>query len=458
MTESPAPQVLSQTESLCPVCLARIPAQRVAWGDDVYLEKSCSRHGRFRTVIWRGSPPFRSWVRPKIPVQPPVCFTAVDAGCPFDCGLCSAHRQITCTALLEITQRCNLGCPVCFAAAGTASQADPDLETIGQWFARVRAAAAGCNIQFSGGEPTVREDLPAVIDLGRRMGFEFIQLNTNGIRLAAEAGYAGRLGAAGLASVFLQFDGVDEDVYRALRGRPLFEEKRLAVEHCAAAGIGVVLVPTVVPGTNDHQLGAIVNFALQRAPAVRGVHFQPVSYFGRHPAQPHNRHRITLPEIMTALVRQSDGRIHPDDFRPPGCENALCSFNARYLALPGGQLKPLVAASLERCCSSRPEPADVGARRAVSAVARQWRAPLRPQTAPISPRQEGAVNDLDKFLELARSRTFSLSGMAFQDAWTLDLGRLRDCCIHTVSPDGRLIPFCAYNLTAAGGRALYRGR
>ncbi|MDO9109781.1 MAG: hypothetical protein Q7U40_03930, partial [Desulfatirhabdiaceae bacterium] len=66
--------------------------------------------------------------------------------------------------------------------------------------------------------------------------------------------------------------------------------------------------------------------------------------------------------------------------------------------------------------------------------------------------------DLDSFLEVARNRSFTISAMAFQDAWNLDLERLRDCCIHVVTEDGRLIPFCAYNLTASDNQTLYRGR
>jgi hypothetical protein len=269
-----------------------------------------------------------TWKRPKTPSQPPVCFTEVDKGCPFDCGLCPEHGQHSCSALLEITQRCNMHCPVCFADSGSTEISDPSLETLDAWY---RSARHACGdhivIQLSGGEPTVRDDLPDIIAMGRRHGFSFIQLNTNGLRLAENPAYARQLAQAGLANVFLQFDGTEDAIYLRLRGRTMMEQKRRAIDHAMAAGLGVVLVPTLVPGVNTDNIGAILDFGLQRAPGVRGVHFQPISYFGRFPAPPADVDRITLPEILQAIEQQSAGRMQVAHFAPPGCEHSLCSFH-----------------------------------------------------------------------------------------------------------------------------------
>jgi hypothetical protein len=134
---------LSTTESVCPECLARLPAQRVTRGDDVYLTKTCPEHGTFESVIWRGPPSFTEWKRPKIAAYSETPFTAVELGCPFDCGLCPDHRQQTCTALLEVTQRCDLGCPYCFASSGGGHRPDPTLATIEDWYRRL-LDAGGC--------------------------------------------------------------------------------------------------------------------------------------------------------------------------------------------------------------------------------------------------------------------------------------------------------------------------
>ncbi|MEZ4527066.1 MAG: hypothetical protein R2941_14205 [Desulfobacterales bacterium] len=154
---------MTRTQSLCPECLKRIPAYYAKDADAVFLIKTCEEHGQFQTIVWRGKPDFETWARPKIPTRAQVCYAGVDRGCPFDCGLCPEHRQHTCTALLEITHRCNLNCPVCFASAGHTAPPDPDLEVISGWYERVMNASGVCNIQLSGGEPTLRDDLPATL-------------------------------------------------------------------------------------------------------------------------------------------------------------------------------------------------------------------------------------------------------------------------------------------------------
>jgi uncharacterized radical SAM superfamily Fe-S cluster-containing enzyme len=287
--------LLAVTASVCPECLRTITAFKLARREEVILRKECLEHGRFQAVIWRGRPDYDSWQRPKIPARPQSPTPSSEAGCPQDCGLCGEHRQHTCTALLEVTRRCDLSCAYCFADGGPGRLPDPDLAELRQSFEHLLRASGPCNIQLSGGEPTLRDDLPEIVGLGRNLGFEFIQVNTNGLRLAQDPDYAGVLKKAGVASIFLQFDGLEDAVYEKLRGRPLLEEKRRAVEHCARHGLAVVLVPTLVPGINDRQIGAIIDFGRQNSPTVRGVHFQPVSYFGRIPAVPDDSMRITIP-------------------------------------------------------------------------------------------------------------------------------------------------------------------
>ena len=436
--------------SVCPVCLKPVPAAYQTEGETTYLVKGCPEHGRFKTVVWRGDPDFYEWSRPKVPSLPKQPFTRVDKGCPFDCGLCDAHRQHTCTAVMEVTWRCDLGCPVCFASSGKSAPPDPTHEDLAFLFDRVLQASGQCNIQLSGGEPTVRDDLPDIIRLAKSKGFPFVQLNSNGLRIGREPGYAQQLAEAGLSSVFLQFDGTEDDIYTALRGRPLFDLKLDAIDNLSEAGIGIVLVPTVVPGVNEHNVGAILGLAADKSPAVRGVHFQPVSYFGRYPESPSDDERITLPELMRLLEAQTGGAVLARDFLPPGCEHSHCSFHANYVVMEQGRLKRL---SADGKCGCTPRPAREGADKAKAFVKRQWAAPEKEL-----PMAGCRTDELDLFIARAATHTLAVSAMAFQDAWTLDLERLKGCCIHEVSPDGRLIPFCAYNLTSMNGDTLYRGK
>ncbi len=460
-----------ETESLCPVCLKRITAKRVALGDDIFLVKECGDHGAFRTVIWRGEPLMAEWQRPKEAVHAALFYGTIEKGCPFDCGLCAVHEQLPCSVLLEVTGQCNLHCAVCFADSGKVQTADPPLEKVSWLLERAIAAVGPTNLQLSGGEPTLRDDLPEIVEIARRIGYSFVQVNTNGLRLASDKDYGIRLRAAGLSSVFLQFDGVDDEVYLSLRGRALLDRKIRAITNCGEAGLGVVLVPTLVRGVNTHSVGAIVRQALELTPTVRGIHFQPVSFFGRFPGQGGDEDRFTLPELMRGLEEQTRGLVKVIDFSPPGCEHAHCSFHATYMRSAEGGLRPLGAGKVDSCCS-----VDLGAggvRKTVETVSRRW---TLPSPVPISnhlpmwgkaPCCGGSsrdvtrvedVLDLDAFLLEVAAGSFTISAMAFQDAENLDLERLRGCCISVISADGRLIPFCAYNLTARDGTSLYRGR
>jgi len=449
---NPDSKVISTTESVCPECLGRIPADVIMKNRNTYLRKTCTQHGTYETVIWRGSPGYDAWEMKKIPTHPEKPFTIAELGCPYDCGLCPEHQQEPCCVLLEVTQRCNLGCPFCFASAGDRTDDDPDMSTIYFWFQKLMAAGGPFNIQLSGGEPCLRNDLPEIIALGKSLGFTFFQVNTNGLRLATDIDFLKKLKDAGLSTVYLQFDGTNDTIYEKIRGHKILSSKIAVIENCTKLKIGVVLVATIVPEINSPDIGNIIKQALQYHPMVRGVHFQPVTYFGRYPLPPQNRDRITLPEVITLLEEQTGGLVKKENFKPSGGENAHCSFHGNFIVMPDGSLKPLSHHEPNACCC-KPMTAQEGRVKSQAFVSRIWAAP--PADAPLQI-DSPSLGEWDTFLARARTHIFSISGMAFQDAWTLDLARLRDCYIITVAADGRLVPFCAYNLTSQQGKALYR--
>jgi 7,8-dihydro-6-hydroxymethylpterin dimethyltransferase len=314
----------AHTKSLCPHCLRRIPARRIIHEGAVYLEKSCPEHGDLdRVLLWRNDPwPYDQWNRVHAPFgsddeQPYMSDDPGRKGCPYDCGICPDHQQHTCTAILEVTRRCNVGCPVCFAASGPEQDSDPDLGDIEQMLQTIRSAGT-CPIQISGGEPTLRDDLPAIVALARNAGCDHIQVNTNGIRLAQDADYGRLLRDAGVTDFFLQFDGVTDSVYARVRGAELLQLKLRAIERCSQLKIGVILVPTLVRNVNENQIGSIIQFAKDWIPVVKGVHFQPMTYLGRYPASPRNEDRILIPDILKAIETQTEGELLVENMVPSG--------------------------------------------------------------------------------------------------------------------------------------------
>ncbi|MBV7274047.1 radical SAM protein [Clostridium sp. PL3] len=444
-------KVIFKTESLCPHCFKKIPAEKILEDNKVYMEKYCAEHGKFKTIIWSGSTSIESWIRNKERAHIKNPNKSVEKGCPFDCGLCVEHRQHTCTALIEVTQRCNLNCSFCFANSCADKERDPSIEKIKFLYEEVLKYSGKCNIQLSGGEPTVRDDLPQIISLGKELGFSFIQVNTNGIRMAQDEEYVRELKEAGLDSIFLQFDGTNNSIYKKLRGAELLDLKIKVVENCKKYNIGVVLVPTLIPDVNVDNIGKIIDFALDNISTVRGVHFQPVSYFGRIPEMPRDEQRITLPELMDNIEKQTNGKFKLNTMKPPGCENALCSFHGNYIYKNKDELINITKNS---SCCGKIEKAEEGAIKAKEFVSRNWSSrKLDTFKGKLSSRK---VTSWDEILYSIKNYSFSISAMAFQDVWNIDLERVKDCCIHVVSPEGKLIPFCMYNLTDVQGNYMYR--
>lgn len=427
------------------MCLTRIPAVLRQENGIWKMHKECPTHGRFSVVVWRGTPERQEWTghRPELPAQ------AV-ANCPDACGICVEHQQSTCCVLLEITSRCNLSCSFCFAEAGECSTTpDPSADMVRQWIADI-ANKGNAFLQLSGGEPTMRSDLPELVRYAKERGCAYVQLNSNGLRLAQDESLVHELAEAGLSFVFLQFDGLDDTIYRSLRGKPLLEQKLQAIQNCGKYNIGVTLVPTVVPGVNDRDIGNIVRFAVKNSPVVRGVHLQPISHF-RRPAENDppvsDEQRITLPEVYRALFEQAGGIIPENSIVQSRCDHPACGFHGGYIVTPEG-LRALSSPEQTPCCAI-----ENAAERNRHFVGSRWQRPAAsccasPDTNCASPDKNDVpedrcdLNSLDGFLQRAKSHAFTISAMAFQDPWNLDLERLRHCSLH-VYDQGRVVPFCS---------------
>lgn len=421
--------VHSQTRCLCPVCGRRLTGERVVGDGPVYLRCSCPEHGRFQARIWSGHGDFSAWIAggdSGFASEPP---------CPDACGLCADHLQQTCCTLLEVTRRCQLVCPHCFADGGRGD--DPPLPEVKRWIDRL-VKPGKTLLQLSGGEPSLRDDLAEIVAHAKAAGCAFVQLNSNGIRLAQEPEFARELAEAGLSFVFLQFDGLDDRVYERLRGRPLLEIKRRVVQVCAPLGLGVTLVPTLVPGINLDQIGAILDYAVASSPTVRGVHFQPLGQLGRQPEPPRDELRLTLDSLLFEIEAQTDGRLTARHFEPSHCNHPLCGFHGDFLIDDQGLLQALRRRpeTGKPCCCKR---TTADENRAF--ISRRWQRSLQSEqaAAPADPQS------LDGFIRRVRSHGFTISAMAFQDRCNLDIERLRRCSLHVFDRD-RFVPFCVHYL------------
>jgi 7,8-dihydro-6-hydroxymethylpterin dimethyltransferase len=297
-------------ESLCPECTQVVMARIFEEEGRVMMEKHCSEHGYFKDVVWSD---VRLYLKAEAwtfadgqGVANPAVPDAVS--CPTDCGICKMHVSHTGLANVDLTNRCDLTCPVCFANANAAGFVyEPTLEQIRRMLRQLREMqpVAGRIIQFSGGEPTLHPQFPEALKTAKELGFSHIQVATNGIRFGSEPGFAERCAEAGLHTLYLQFDGLSDDIYRKTRGRDLWAVKQAAVEAVRRAGMKIVFVPTVVRGINDHAVGAILKYALENIDVASGITYQPVAFTGR------------IAQRCVVHYSAPDGKIYP-----------FCSYNS----------------------------------------------------------------------------------------------------------------------------------
>jgi tetraether lipid synthase len=425
-----------RTLSLCPECLATVPAAMKDGPSGVTMEKTCPEHGMLRTVI---SSDVETYARlasaPRKVTAPLGSPVERDEGCPGDCGLCAAHDQRTCLAIMEITSRCDLGCPVCLADCGIEGWdlVPRAVESALRGLRETEGTAV--SVQLSGGEPTGHPDLVEIVRRAAALGFGKLEIDTNGLALARDRSLADRLREAGLTGVYLQMDGVRPRALEVIRGRDLVEDKLGAIERCRDAGLQVVLSVTVVPGVNDQSLWEMIRFGV--GARLTGVNFQPVALSGRFPQElAGGPERFTLGHFLHEVERQSGGTLLARDLMPIPCPDTRCGVMA-YALVHGGELVPLSRLVDERQLL---EPmADFG----------DWADVLRRiETATGSCGCEGPCGPPAEGLGalLGQADYFSIGAHAMMDAYSFDYQRARRCCVHELTPDGALIPFCLYNI------------
>jgi len=446
------------------------------------MSKTCPEHGEFEDMYWSSADLYEKFMHfEKSGPHLENPRTETKRGCPYDCGLCPQHETPTVLANIDITNRCNLRCPICFANAAQSGYVfEPTMEEIRQMMVNLRSNRPfPCPaVQLSGGEPTVRDELPEIISMAREIGFPQVQVATNGVRLAKDPTYAARLKEAGLCTVYLQFDGIKERPYIIARGYNALPQKIQAVENCEKAHLGIVLVPTLVKNVNDDQLGGMIDFAIRHIGVIRAVNIQPESFCGRTDLQDLQSQRITIPDVLKRIEEQTDGQVGVDDFYPVPFVAPISDFvsawserfqveftchpacgAATYIFISGDKIIPItrfVDAEgffeylKEMAEELKEHPGRLTKSKILLKLAKNFGKFVDDETKPeelkirslmMSILGSGTYSALGEF----HSKTLMVGIMHFMDPYNLDLQRVSKCAIHYATPDGRIIPFCSYN-------------
>jgi len=441
--------------SVCSHCLRRAEAKILIKDERVFLEKWCPQHGRERVLIADDAAYYRKAreVFIKTPEMPRRFNTEQRWGCPYDCGLCPEHMQHSCLSLIEITDHCNLRCPICYADSGPHRPEFRDMAAVEAMLDAVVANEGEPDVvQISGGEPTLHPDFFAILDAAKRRPIKHLMVNTNGLRLAKEPDFAKRLAAYQPGfEVYLQFDSLRDEVHLDLRGARLSEVRRRALDALNEHDVSTTLVVTVKQGVNDHELGAIVEFALTQ-PCVRGVTFQPIQAAGRLENYDPARDRLTLTEVRRRILEQT-ATFAPDDLIPVPC-NPDCLAMAYALKM-GAAVVPLTRFVTPETLVAK------GRNTIVVERDEDLRAHVFELFATNhSPESQAcSLSDLLCCLpqvqapaDLGYRNVFRVLIMQFIDAYSFDLRAVKKSCVHIAQPDGTLIPFDTFNLFYRDGR------
>jgi uncharacterized radical SAM superfamily Fe-S cluster-containing enzyme len=474
------------TQSLCPECIQVIDARLFEENGAVYMDKTCAEHGYFRDLIYSDVKLYlkmeqfefgdnRGLENPQFPNA---------TKCPDDCGMCSLHTSHTVLSNVDLTNRCNLTCPVCFANANVQGYLyEPSFEQVRGMLQTLRDQRPVPNrvVQFSGGEPTLYPRFHDILRLATEMGFTHIQIATNGI-LLGDLEFAQKAKEAGLHTLYLQFDGVSDDVYLRTRGQKLYEAKLACIENCRKAGLKIVFVPTIVKGINDHQVGDMIRFAIDNIDCVSGFSFQPVCFTGRI-----NRHellskRFTQSDLAHAVADQTGLTDKYDDWFPLSCTSPFsklltglqnynrpnltshphCAIGTYLYVDPVSKKAVPITKFFDMPGMLRD--IDMLARDAAGAKIKlftkinAWqklRKRFKPEFAPPGLTFERFLQTLQGMTDHSYGRgkgdgsftykTMLVAGMHFMDAYNYDIERVKRCVIHYPTPGGTVYPFCTYN-------------
>ena len=435
------------TRSICPMCRRPIDAQILLRNGKVYMRKRCPEHGRFEALVYSDAEAYVRNARYNKPGTIPHAFSSeVRIGCPYDCGLCPEHQQHVCLGIIEVNSACNMDCPLCFATARpgfnlTLEEVEEMLDHL------VETEGAPQVVQFSGGEPSIHPHIVPMLRSAMARGIDHVMLNTNGKRIARDDRFIAEL-AEVHPSIYFQFDGFDERTYELLRGEPhILPEKLKALDRLAGIDLDVVLVAAVERGVNDHEVGHLVQFALEH-PAVRGINFQPAFHAGRHIAHD-PLERVTIPDVVRGIEEQTNGVFRMDDFVPVPCCFPTCN-SVTYAYVDGDRVVPLprvlnVDDYLDYITNRVVPDLGMEVRRALEGL---WSSSAVPGAAKAAADFAFSCSSCDLSTlaprDIAR-HMFMVMLQDFMDPWTFNQKNLMKCCKEFLLPGGHQIPFCAYN-------------
>ena len=453
------------TMSTCPECLKIIQAQVVFQDNKVYFLKHCPEHGESKAMVSEDAEYYRNAFRFITAGSKPLEFsTEVKEGCPTDCGLCPSHQQHTCLPIIEVTDHCNLECPICIVDNQYSNHMSlEDYQNVINLLVKHEGKLE--TITLSGGEPTSHPKFWDLIDIATRPEIGRVSIVTNGIRLARSKEFCKTLKEKNVY-VILQLDGFTDEIQTIIRGRPLMAIKNQALDNLAEFNISTQIAYVPAKGVNDHQLGDAVRLLMERD-NVLSLLIQPVAHTGhgggKFPHDPMNR--LTIPGVIKAIDEQTNGMVAREDFIPLPCSHPLCVSLTYLLKLDDGSYLPFPRfIDMEKHIALFATTATLEANDQTEGTLKDVICDLW-STAGEIPDSDKVVKALRRaLLEMFPQKNMSTDQIRriterqaktifihhYMDRHDFDLERLMKCCHHYPQIDGRIMPACGFNMFHRG--------
>jgi len=440
---------LESTISLCNHCLKRIEGKIILKNNSIWLVKACKEHGKQSELLEEDAEYHLSKQMYDKPGNKIIPETKLKNGCPFDCGLCPEHEQHTCNAIIDITGKCDLMCPTCYASSGKGKHLSVDsINKMMDYFNKAEGGR-GEILQLSGGEPTIHPEIIKIIRLAKEKNFRYVMLNTNGLKIANDEEFVRELSQfRGRFEIYLQFDGFKPETYDYLRGnKDLLKIKLKAIENLRKYKIPITLVCTIENGINDDEIGKIFDFAVNTL-GIRGINFQPVTYFGRTRAK--NENRLTLSGVIKRLIEQTKGAIKKNDLVPLPCDVNRIAVSYFYRDKSGfvpltryfkvKSYLPLIdntfAFDAEKIIKDHKKDFLIKSCCSLSFLS---------SLKMIIPKNYNSMGDEER-RAWWDEHSFRVSVVSFIDKFNFDVKSMKKECVHFITPDLKRIPFSSYNI------------
>ncbi|MEZ4801520.1 MAG: radical SAM protein [Gelidibacter sp.] len=435
------------TLSLCHECLKRVDAKVVFENGKVYMLKRCNEHGNSKVLIADDIDYYKNIRNYNKPSETPYTFnTKTHYGCPYDCGLCPDHEQHSCLSIVEVTDRCNLTCPTCYAGSSPTYGRHRTLEEIKKMLDTiVKNEKEPDVVQISGGEPTIHPGFFEILDYAKTLPIRHLMLNTNGIKIAKDKAFVAKLKTyTPDFEIYLQFDSFEDNVLRELRGADLANIRQQALDNLNELNLSTTLVVTLQKGLNDQEIGKIIDFALKQK-CVRGVTFQPTQIAGRLEHFDPETDRITLTEVRRNILEQTSV-FNSDDLLPVPCNPDALVMG--YALKMDGEVFPLTRYI---------NPNDLLDNSKNTIVYEQDEVLHGKMIELFSTGNsvEVAEENLKSIMcclpnidapNLGYDNLFRVIIMQFIDAYNFDVRAIKKSCVHIVDKDYNIIPFETMNL------------